>query len=244
MDLVELNGAKNSEGRMKVLIVEDDEAYGKLLRTALERELQSSIVYTSGGDFCRTVSLNDCDLVLVVWVLPDISGVEIVRWIREVKKSNVPVMFISNKSLESDVVAAFNVGADDYMIKPIRPAELLVRAKALSKRHTRAQAHTNLQIGAYRVDFQSRLAYVSGHEIDLTEREFSVVEYLFRNFGRAVSRDAMVRTIWGRDLDSMSRTVDSHVSRIRRKLDMRRENGVRLISIYSYGYRLEEYRGD
>jgi len=229
---------------MKVFIVEDDEAYSKLLTTALEMELLSSVAYTSGRDFCRAVSLNDCDLVLIDWVLPDISGIEIVRWIREVKNSNVPVMVVSNRSLESDVVAAFNVGADDYMIKPIRPAELMARAKSLSRRHSRSQLTSDFQIGVYRVDFQSRLAYVSGREIDLTEREFSVVEYLFRSFGRAVSRDAMVRSIWGRDLDSMSRTVDSHVSRIRRKLDIRRENGVRLISIYSYGYRLEEYRGD
>ncbi|WP_175948274.1 response regulator transcription factor [Burkholderia pyrrocinia] len=229
---------------MKVLIIEDDESYDKLLSAALAQELHSCVVYRSGNEFCRTVSLNEYDLILVDWVLPDISGLDIVRWIREVKKSDVPVMFVSNRSLEADVVAAFNEGADDYMIKPIRPAELLARAKVLSRRSPRSQDNFNLQIGAYRVDLQSRLAYVCGREVELTEREFSIVEYLFKNFGRAVSREALVKVIWGRDLASMSRTVDSHVSRIRRKLDMRRENGVRLISIYSYGYRLEEYRAD
>jgi len=178
------------------------------------------------------------------WGLPDISGIDIIKWIRDVQKSDVPIMVITNKSLEADVVAAFNAGADDYMIKPIRSTELLVRAKALLRRRAVGDMSPTIDVGPYHIDFRSRLAYLSGSEIDLTEREFSIVEYLFRNIGAAVSRDSLVKFIWGRDLNSMSRTVDSHVSRIRRKLDLRRGNGIRLISIYSYGYRLEEYRVD
>jgi len=151
------------------------------------------------------------------------------------------VLFMTSRSGEDDIVAGLAAGADDYMIKPIRRSELVARVQALLRRAYPTQtASEHLQFGAYK--FETRAGRVSINEVpvEMTQKEFDLALLLFRNLGRPLSRAYILEAVWSRDVDIPSRTMDTHISRVRSKLELRPENGYRLAPVYSYGYRLEQ----
>lgn len=187
----------------------------------------------------RDLRLQSFDLLILDWTLPDISGPSVVKWVREDLASRIPILFVTNRSDEADMVAGLAAGADDFMVKPIRGAELEARVRALLRRAYPSQHEVELHFGPYHFFPQSRTLQVDGETIDLKHREYELALFLFQNLGRLLSREHLREAVWGRGPDEPSRSLDTHISRLRTKLSLRPSNGFLLSAVYGLGYRLE-----
>lgn len=223
--------------------LEDDPAQTALLRLWLESSSYRCAVFGSAGEFRKRLGSEAVDLLLLDWNLPDATGLEVLDWIRHSPNSDLPVVFLTARGEESDIVEALLAGADDYVVKPPKQAELLARVGAVLRRRVGAaesDTQTALSLPPYSVDQQRRRISVDGNEIELTQREYELACYLIRRQGRIVSRDALLENIWNLGPSVSTRTVDTHVSRLRKKLQLSGEHGWRLTAIYQHGYRLEQ----
>ena len=220
-------------------LLEDDEDQSQLLAQWLSDAGYLVRPYPSGAEFRRKQGAVSVDLLILDWNLPDESGLSILRSLRE-GGSALPVLFLTARTDEADIVAGLREGADDYVGKPASQAELLARVDALLRR-TSVQKDAATEAGAepYRIDLQRRRVELAGQEIPLTDREFDLALFLFRRRGRVVSREALLESIWNIRGDVATRTVDTHISRLRKKLGLAGEHGWRLNAVYQHGYRLE-----
>src|SRR5258708_33834803 len=155
--------------------------------------------------------------------------------------TNLPVLFLTSRSVEADIVQMLNAGADVYILKPVSRPVLLARVEALLRRiYMHQHEGTQETYGIYRFDLPTQTARVSERPAALTQKEFELALLLFRNLSRPLSRSHIRESVWRQDVDIPSRTIDTHVSQIRSKLVLRPQNGYRITPIYSYGYRLEK----
>ena len=162
-------------------------------------------------------------------------------WIRANIAEPVPVLFVTARQREEDIVHALSSGADDYMIKPLGRLELLARIDALARRMRPSQRQDDgvLDYGRLSVDGRSRQVKLDGRVVTMTQKDYELAVFLLRNIGRLLSRGHILEAVWGQSAELNTRTVDTHVSRIRRKLELTPENGWRLSAVYQHGYRLE-----
>lgn len=226
---------------MKIAYLEDDGPHVERIRPMLEEAGHECHTFADGSHLIRELKRENFDMLLLDWQVPGVTGHQVTIWARANLTERVPIIFMTSRSLESDIVAALTAGADDYMIKPIRQAELLARIDALARRSNigSAQEQQTIEIGPYRIDATNRTCYLRDVQIDLTGREFDLVLLLFQYVGRVLSREHIGGTIWGQAPSAISRTLDTHMSRVRTKLQLRPENGMRLTPVYGHGYRLE-----
>lgn len=171
-------------------------------------------------------------------MLPDGLGDQVIRFVRNELASAVPIVVLTMRDDEANIVMALRGGADDYIVKPPRPMELVARIDALARR-ARAAASQRLQLGPYRLDLLERSAALEDKPVDLTGKEFDLAVYLFQRVGQLLSRQHLLEAVWGIQADIDTRTVDAHVSRLRRKLRIAPDKGLRLSAVYGFGYRLE-----
>ncbi|SDI05863.1 DNA-binding response regulator, OmpR family, contains REC and winged-helix (wHTH) domain [Paraburkholderia phenazinium] len=226
---------------MNILLVEDDPAQAAAVERAMQHSVHKLSMVDRGESAVRFLKTNEVDLVVLDWQLPGMTGFDVLHWIRGNLGAEPAVLFLTSRVLEVDIVQALEAGADEYIIKPFRTAELLARVGSLLRRVKRNEKNENtIAVGPYILDTAQRSISLDGKAVELTAKEFDVVAYLFANVGRVVSRDLLAKLAWGRELDSTSRTVDTHIYRLRRKLSLRPENGVRLSTVYTHGYRLDE----
>lgn len=231
-----------SEREWTIGCLEDDPEQAALLRLWLESAGYRCAVFASAGEFRKRLGSEAVDLLLLDWNLPDATGLEVLDWIRHSPNSDLPVLFLTARAEENDIVEGLQAGADDYVVKPPKQAELLARVRAVLRRRggaTESDAQSALSLPPYSVDPQRRRISVAGDEIELTQREYELACYLIRRQGRIVSRDALLENIWNLGPSVSTRTVDTHVSRLRKKLQLSGEHGWRLTAIYQHGYRLE-----
>jgi len=227
---------------MKIASLEDDAAQGQLIQNTLVDNGYECALYTQGRDLIAALSKSvTFDLIVLDWEMPDISGLDVLHWIRTNKGYTLPVMFLTSRTTEADLVTGLRAGADDYMIKPIRPAELVARVSALLRRSnvglvTEQDAFT---CAGYQIDPAAGTIALNGNIVELAPKEYDLALLFFRNPGRLFSRDVLSMSVWNRDIPATSRTLDTHLSNIRRKLALHPENGVRLHASYALGYRLE-----
>lgn len=180
-------------------------------------------------------------MLVLDWQVADMSGTEVLRRAKEKLPGTTPMMFLTSSSAEDDIVAGITAGADDYMVKPLRRGELVARVQALLRRAYPAQnGAEQLQFGPYIFETRPGRLLMDGNVIEVTHKEFYLALLFFRNIGRPLSRAYIHEAVWIRETAVPSRTMDTHVSRVRNKLQLRPENGFRLVPVYSYGYRLEK----
>lgn len=225
---------------MRIALLEDDSHQAELLNLWLEAAGHTSTLFSAGKTLMKNMSHDSFDLLMMDWNLPDVSGDDVLRWVREHVDWRIPVLFVTARDSEEDIVRSLELGADDYMVKPIRRMELLARIAALGRRVGGAGAEREvIDVGGLSFDSARRSISRAGEAIDLTGKEFDLALFLIKNTGRILSRGHILESVWGRSSDVNTRTVDTHMSRIRKKLDLNQERGWRLSAIYQHGYRLE-----
>lgn len=226
---------------MRIAMLEDDLDVGAAMQQWLEAGGHTVHHFASGKAIVREAARESFDLFLLDWHVPDLSGAEVLKWLREKQQSTVPVLFATSRDSEQDIVAALTAGADDYMIKPVRRLELLARVDALLRRMRPRQIEAEaIDLPPYHIDLVNRVIKMDNAAIEMTDKEYELTLFLFNNLGRLLSRGHMSESVWGRSADIQSRTVDTHVSRVRKKLDFGPERGLRLTPVYNFGYRLEK----
>ena len=229
---------------MRIAVLDDDRSQTDLVAQVLSAAGHACHGFQSGKEMLNQLRRESYDLLIIDWQVPDLSGADVLRWAREKLSPNLPVLFMTSRSGEDDIVAGLAAGADDYMIKPIRRGELVARVQALLRRAYPSQTTVEqIQFGDYIFESRTGRLIVSGTSVDVTQKEFDLALLFFRNLGRPLSRAYILEAVWSRDVEIPSRTMDTHVSRVRTKLQLRPEHGFRLAPVYSYGYRLEQISG-
>lgn len=225
---------------MRVALLEDDLDHAALVNQWLTNAGHKCEHYTNSHDFIRNIKNESYDLLILDWLLPEMSGLEVLKWIRENIDWQVPTIFVTAMDREDDIVSGLQAGADDYMVKPVNQRELLARMKAVERRSAAISEEKDIvDLEPFQIDRTNRSISRDGEAIELTQKEYELALFLFKNQGRVMSRAHILENVWGRNPIINTRTVDTHVSRIRGKLGISPEDGWRLTSIYQHGYRLE-----
>jgi DNA-binding response OmpR family regulator len=225
---------------MRIAALDDEPSALELIESSMRAIGHECCTFSRGAALLRALRRETFDLLVLDWQVPDVTGVDVVRWTREHEGHRVPVLLVTSRITEQDIVEGLAAGADDYMFKPIRVGELIARCRALLRRcYPEVEQATTLEIGPYRFDLVARRASVDGSAVELKRMEFELAVFLFNNIGRLVSRGHLIDAVWGQGEHVGSRSLDTHVSRLRTKLDLRPQHGFRLSSVYSHGYRLE-----
>jgi two-component system phosphate regulon response regulator PhoB len=219
----------------KVLIVEDEP---DLLRSVEYNFRQAGFqVLTAmrGRDAVRLAQTEAPDVVLLDLMLPDIDGTEVCRQIRASAKTQaIPVIMVTARGDEVDRVVGFELGADDYVTKPFSVRELVLRVRAVLRRGRQPQESQSLEIGALKIDSAAHRVWVAGAEVSLTALEFKLLSTLAASRGRVKTRDALLGEVWGLHMNVETRTVDTHVKRLREKLG---DAGALIETVRGVGYR-------
>jgi DNA-binding response OmpR family regulator len=230
---------------MRIAYLEDDAEYAATVNTWLREAGYDVNWFSSGLECARVVAAERYDACLLDWSVKDLAGIEVMARLRvKLLQSMPPVLFVTGRDSEQDVVEALNAGADDYLVKPFSRAILLVRLQAVLRRYVvNSGGLPQIQdFGRLVIDHGRRQVSLEGRIVSMTEREIDLALHFFQNIGRLLTRDHLIKVIWALPADIDTRTVDVHVSALRRKLGIRSEFGWRLVSVYGHGYRLERLK--
>ena len=223
----------------KVLIVEDDKHISKLVKYNLEKAGFDCTVTISGEDALEALHRESIDLIILDIMLPKIDGFETCRHIKQDKKlSGIPIIMLTAKGEEVDKVVGFELGADDYVVKPFSPRELILRVKAILKRGKPKEEEKDiLSVDKLTIDIPRHKVTVDKKEIKLTQLEFKLLVALIKRRGRVQSRDALLEDVWDIASDVTTRTIDTHIKRLREKLG---KIGKLIETVRGIGYRFNE----
>jgi DNA-binding response OmpR family regulator len=222
-----------------ILVIEDETAISMAIRDELEFEGFSVEVCQSGDEGLRNLVTRDYDLVILDLVLPKMSGFEICRAVRE-KGLAIPIIMLTARSDEVDRVRGLDLGADDYVTKPFSLAELLARVRAVLRRYGGIEGMERLCAGELRIDTRKHQAFKGNRELELTHKEFQLLEMLLRHPGEVISRDEFLDLLWGEEVYVTPRTVDTHMASLRRKVEDDPHHPRYIISIRGAGYKLSD----
>jgi two-component system OmpR family response regulator len=203
---------------LKLLLVEDDRKTAAYLVRRLQEAGHAVTRSANGQDGLSLAIGKNFDLLIVEWMLPNLDGLTLVKTLRAIP-IKTPVLFLSTASDSDDRVTGLNAGGDDYLVKPFDFAELLARVKALGRRTCGLSAEILFKVADLELDVVKRLVKRDGHEIDLEPREFHLLEYLMRHAGQVVTRSMLLDNVWNYHFDPRSNVVESHLSRLRTKID-------------------------
>jgi two-component system response regulator RegX3 len=225
---------------MRILHLDDDPIQLEVARRWLEAQGHVVIGHARGVDALKAVERDSFDLAILDWMLPDVSGEEVLRWIRK-RNHGVPILFATANDEEAEIAHILGLGADDYLVKPLRRLEFLARVEALGRRrgYGLVAAGDVAEIGPYSVDMSKGRIALDGEGVPMTPRMAQVALLLFRKRGELVSRAQIYEEVWGHREQLQTRSVDTHVSRVRSALQLDGRHGWRLSSVYQHGYRLE-----
>lgn len=220
-----------------VLIIEDDKTLSAALRDGFERAGFSVLVARDGAAALDLSMENPLDVIIVDVMLPKISGFEFCEQIRKTG-NNVPIIFLSVRSQESDKVLGLKLGGDDYVTKPFSFIELMARVEALLRRRVeQTERAESIRFGNLEVNFKDERVLKQGIPIELSDREFRILKYLIEQRGHVINRNQLLDAIWGYDSYPITRTVDVHVAKLRSKIEDNPNKPRHLITIHRKGYK-------
>ena len=224
---------------MKIALLEDDAAFAATVTDWLEQAGHSVTWFERGQECLRALTDERYDLCLFDWMLPDLDGPDVMAALK-LKGVLPPVIFLTGRDAEEDVVQVIQAGADDYIVKPSSRSILIARVHAVARRCAAQTRPEPIQdFGNLKIDFDQRRFYIDGEAVRLTEKETELALYFFGRVGMLLPRGHLIQVVWGSSPDVDTRTVDVHVSHLRAKLKLTAERGWRLTSVYRQGYRLE-----
>ena len=224
---------------MKVVIIEDEKDLAELLAFNLGKEGWQTLIALDGRSGLELVTAELPDIVILDLMLPEISGTEVCKLLRKQKSTAaIPVIMVTAKGEEIDRVVGFEVGADDYMVKPFSARELLLRMKAILRRSIPAEVTNEkiLNLGSLNIDPSRHRVTVADEEITITSTEYKLLLTLAERTGRVQSRERLLQDVWGYSSDADTRTVDTHITRLRAKLG---DEGDMILTVRGFGYKLE-----
>jgi len=223
----------------RILIVEDEPSLAEPLAFLLEREGYEPTIAADGPTAVAEFDRNGSDLVLLDLMLPGLSGTEVCREIRS--RSAVPIIMLTAKDSEIDIVVGLELGADDYVTKPYSSRELLARIRAILRRRVEDEVDDEsvLEAGTVRMDTERHTVSVSGKETKMPLKEFELLEVLLRNAGRVLTRGQLIDRVWGADYYGDTKTLDVHIKRIRSRIEANPSEPTMLLTVRGLGYRFE-----
>jgi len=223
----------------KILIVEDDKNIAKLVKYNLEKNNCNCIVTTTGEEALNVLETKGADLIILDVMLPGIDGIEVLKRIRQKEKlSLVPVIMLTAKGEEIDKVLGFELGADDYLVKPFSVRELMLRIKAILKRSkAKVTEKDEFETGNLKIDVERNKVTVDDKKVELTPMEFKLLIKLMRAQGIVLSREKLLDDLWDISADITTRTVDTHIKRLRNKLGA---YGALIETVHGIGYKFKE----
>lgn len=223
----------------RILIVEDETALSEPLAFLLRREGYNVHAVQDGPSALSDFDANGADLILLDLMLPGMPGTEVCREIRT--RSSVPIIMLTAKDSEVDIVVGLELGADDYVTKPYSSRELLARMRAVLRRRIETETVDDavLESGAVRMDVDRHTVSVNGVETPMPLKEFDLLELLLRNSGRVLTRGQLIDRVWGSDYFGDTKTLDVHIKRIRSRIEQNPSEPRMLVTVRGLGYRFE-----
>ena len=223
----------------RILIVEDEPSLSEPLSFLLRREGYDTEIAADGREALAAFDRDAADLVLLDLMLPGLSGTEVCRELRT--RSAVPIIMLTAKDSEVDIVVGLELGADDYMTKPYSTRELLARIRAVLRRRVDVEGVDDavLEVGPVRMDVDRHAVSVGGGEVAMPLKEFELLELLLRNAGRVLTRGQLIDRVWGADYFGDTKTLDVHIKRIRSKIESDPSEPTMLLTVRGLGYRFE-----
>ncbi len=222
---------------MRVLLIEDDVMIARLLKEGLEDELYAVDVANDGSEGYRTAAADDYDVIILDIMLPEMNGYEVCRALRN-DGNKTPILMLTARDAERDIVEGLDMGADDYLAKPFSFDVLLARIRALLRRPNEKLEEV-LQVGDLKLDPSSKKVTRASQEINLTAKEYGVLEYLMRNKGKVLSKEQIISHVWDFDADVLPNNVELFIMFLRRKIDKPFKSKL-IHTVSGFGYKLEE----
>lgn len=220
---------------MKVLLVDDEPTILETVENKLRREGYSVFTAATAEDGMRLYRQTKPDLLILDIMLPQRSGFDLCRAIR--RDSSVPIIFLTARASEADRITGFDLGGDDYVVKPFNLSELAARVKAVLRRSSGEPAQEVVERGNLRIDPKSLEATLEGEPLKLSPKEFALLYFLMRHAGQVFSRDVLLDRVWGQDAFVSPRTVDVHIRWLRERIEPDPSRPVRLVTIRGVGYK-------
>jgi DNA-binding response OmpR family regulator len=228
---------------MRIAYLEDDNDHAATVYLWLHEAGYEVRWFSSGLECARAVAAERFDACLFDWSVEDLAGIEVMSRLRiKLRQAMPPVLFLTGRDGEEDIVEALNAGADDYLIKPFSQPVLLARLRAVLRRYADEALPQAQDFGSLVVDHGRRQISLDGQVVVMTERETDLALHFFQNIGRLLTREHLIKVVWALSANIDTRSVDVHVSALRRKIGLTPESGWRLVSVYGHGYRLERLR--
>src|ERR1700691_3097123 len=230
----------SSDKRVNILLVEDEESFVDALTIGLDREGFDVAIARDGQQAMALFGSEAFDIVLLDLMLPKMSGLDVCRQIRA--SSEVPIIIVSAKGEEVDMVLMLEIGADDYVTKPYRLRELVARIRAVLRRrqeHDHAGPDEVIALGNIRLDIDARRCFVDNEEIKLRKKEFALLRLLLENPGRVLTREVLIDRVWGSDYVGDTKTLDVHIKRLRTLIEAEPKNPTHIATVRGVGYRYE-----
>ncbi|MBT5185502.1 MAG: phosphate regulon transcriptional regulator PhoB [Kordiimonadaceae bacterium] len=224
----------------RVLLIEDDPSLTVLVKYNLEQAGYEVAVETDGEEGLYNAQTNNPDLILLDWMLPNLSGIEICRRIRRDKNIiNTPIIMLTARGEEDDRIRGLDTGADDYITKPFSPKELLARIKAILRRIRPALSDQKLSYANIEMDLSTRKVKRGDRQVHLGPTEFNILKFLIENPQRVFSREQLLDMVWGNEIYVEIRTIDVHIRRLRKALNENEEPNI-IRTIRSSGYSIDQ----
>ncbi len=224
---------------MRIGILEDDEILSELYSQWFAKANHQCAPYKTVAAYIEALLSENFDLLLIDMMLPDGTGDDVLKWVRKNLGWELPVVFVTAIDEEEEIVNTLRLGANDYVVKPPKYAELIARVEGLVRAKNGAYQPV-MKFGAYEIYLDQQEIHFLGERVDLTQKEYELTSYLFQNPSRLLSRLHLLETVWGVYTEVDSSVVDNHIRSIRKKLGLYPQNGWDINSIYGYGYRIEK----